>query len=249
MVKVLLIFILVAILMEDGSSIRKTKEEIQEEEEVAKAVNRTLAEEEEKRKREEEDGKKRQDHQEKEKKLDQEKGKKEKKEDKLEKQERQDEACLPVNVTCPIVDPCQPCKVCEECPEVVECGPCPTIRCEPCKPCVPGNTTTVDPPSGCPDPASMSVPVALAVGAMASLLVTGMAAAIGLLLRYVSPFVSGFLFISLVAITWYLSSHYPETARDLGGRVVATLREATVALGHRVVEAIQRHNDQVGFPV
>jgi hypothetical protein len=74
-------------------------------------------------------------------------------------------------------------------------------------------------------------------------------AALGLLLRYVSPFVSGFLFISLVAITWYLSSHYPETARDLGGRVVATLREATVALGHRVVEAIQRHNDQVGFPV
>jgi hypothetical protein len=94
----------------------------------------------------------------------------------------------------------------------------------------------------------MTVPVAIAVGAVASLVVTGVVATLGLLLRYAPPLVSGFLFLFLVVLTWYLSSHYPETARDLGGRVVATLREAAVALGHRVVEAIQRHNEQVGFP-
>ncbi len=92
----------------------------------------------------------------------------------------------------------------------------------------------------------MSVPVALVLGAMASLLVIGVATIIGLLLRYASPIFSGLLFVIIVVLTWYLSSHYPETARDLGGRVMTTLREATVALGHRVMEAI-RHHDQVGF--
>ncbi len=93
----------------------------------------------------------------------------------------------------------------------------------------------------------MTVPVALAVGAMASLLVAGVATGVGLLLRYVPPMVSGLFFISIIIMVWYLSSQYPETARDLGGRVVATLREATIALGHRVMEAIRHHNDQVGF--
>ncbi len=94
----------------------------------------------------------------------------------------------------------------------------------------------------------MSVPLAMAVGACASLLVTGVATAIGLLLRYAPPIYCGLLFLSIVVLTWYLSSHYPETARELGGRVVATLREATIALSHRVMEAIRHHNDQVGFP-
>jgi uncharacterized membrane protein YphA (DoxX/SURF4 family) len=95
----------------------------------------------------------------------------------------------------------------------------------------------------------MSVPVALAVGAMASLLVTGAAVAIGLLLRYTSPLFSGLLFVSMVVLTWYLSSRYPETARELGGRVWTTLQEATAALGHQIMEAIQRHPEQVGFPI
>ncbi len=95
----------------------------------------------------------------------------------------------------------------------------------------------------------MSVPAAMAVGAVASLLVAGVATGVGLLLRYVPPMISGLFFISIIIMVWYLSSQYPEAARDLGGRVVATLREATVALGHRVDEAIQRHNEQVGFPV
>ncbi len=95
----------------------------------------------------------------------------------------------------------------------------------------------------------MSVPEAMAVGVVATLLVTGVATAIGLLLRYASPIVSGFVFLASHILMWYLSSHHPETAREIGGRVVATLREATIALSHRVMEAIQRHNEQVCFPV
>jgi hypothetical protein len=251
-IKTILIIVIVAILMEDGTSIRKTEEERKEDEELAKEVNRTLAEE--KRKEDEEK-----------KKLDQEKSKKKGKsgeEDKLErdqKQGRQDEACLPVNVTCPDVKPCPPQKDCpeiqpcpkektcpeqEDCPEVEPCKPY-----EPCLPCPVANLT-MGPPStpGCPEPASMSVLEAMAVGAIASLLlVTGVATAIGLLLRYTSTIFSGLLFIFIVVLTWYLSSHYPETARELGGRVVATLREASVALGHRLMAAIQRHHDQVVF--
>ncbi len=93
----------------------------------------------------------------------------------------------------------------------------------------------------------MSVPVAMAIGACASLLVTGVVTALGLLLRYVPPTVSGFLILATIIIIWYLCSHYPETARELGGRAVAVLREAAMALSHRVVEALQRHNEQVGF--
>ncbi len=94
----------------------------------------------------------------------------------------------------------------------------------------------------------MSTPVAMAVGAVASLLVTGVAAAIGLLLRYASPIESGFVFLASLILMWYLSSHHPEVARELGGRVVTLLREATDTLGHRIAEAI-RHRVQVGFSI
>ncbi len=93
----------------------------------------------------------------------------------------------------------------------------------------------------------MTVPVALLVGASAGVLVTGVATIIGLLLQYTSPIFSGLLFVTLVVLTWYLSSHYPETARELGGRAWTALQEATVALGHRVLEAIRHHDNQVGF--
>ncbi len=86
------------------------------------------------------------------------------------------------------------------------------------------------------------------VGASASLLFTGLAAIIGLLLRYVSPIASGFIFVATLVIIWYLCSHYPETAREIGGRAATLLREAAVALSHRVMAAI-RHHDQVGVPI
>ncbi len=95
----------------------------------------------------------------------------------------------------------------------------------------------------------MSVPVAMLVGACASLLVTGVATAIGLLLRYVQPTISGLLIIAILILVWYLSSQYPETARELGGRAANLLREAAVALGHRVMEAVRRHQEQVSVPI
>jgi hypothetical protein len=79
--------------------------------------------------------------------------------------------------------------------------------------------------------------------------VTGVAALIGILLRYVSPVASGFIFVVTIIIIWYLCSHYPETAREMGSRAANLLREAAVALGHRVMEAVQRHQEQVGVPV
>jgi hypothetical protein len=259
--KTLLIVLVFTVLLEDSASIKKTVEEKQEDEELAKRVNATLAEEEEKKRQEEEEKKKDEIKKDETKKKDKIKEKDEKdpeEENRNKEEDGVDEACLPANCSCPIVEPCpkekecptpvKPSKPCEDCPVCKECGQCPVVR--PCEPCAPGNTTTVDPPSsGCPDPASMSVPVALAVGAMASLLVTGVAAAIGLLLRYVSPIVSGFLFLATIVILWYLCSQYPETARELGGRAAALVRDAAVALSHRVMEALRHHHEQVSFPI
>jgi uncharacterized membrane protein YphA (DoxX/SURF4 family) len=93
----------------------------------------------------------------------------------------------------------------------------------------------------------MSVPVALVVGVVAGVLVTGVATAIGLILRYIPPVASGFFFMATIIIIWYLCSQYPETARELGGRAATLLREAATALSHRIVEALRHHSEQVGF--
>jgi hypothetical protein len=267
------VFLVFALLLEDGSSVRKkTVAEEREDKEIEAMVNRTLAEEE--KRWEEDEKRKKQDEQKN--RLNQEEGEKEDKQERDELESGQGEACLPSNFTCPVVTPCQPCKKCMDpvaCPDPVECPPCedcvpcrecgpcprekhcpeekPCLPCRPCSPCPSANHTSPDVHlvSPCPEPTgpSMSVPVAMLVGACASLVVTGLAATVGLLLRYVSPIVSGFIFVATIVIIWYLCSHYPETARELGGRVVATLREATIALSHRIMEAIRHHNDQVGF--
>jgi hypothetical protein len=274
--KAICIILVIAVLLEDGSSMKKkTEEEKKEDRELAEKVNATLIEEEEKKKAEEEKKKTKEEKTQEDdgKRTGGQKEEKTKEDDRkktggqrdgeekatVEEQKGQDEACPSVNFTCPIVEPCPKPKecpapvVCEECPEAKKCGPCPTVQ--PCKPCPEVNgsrvnvecpTTPSYPESGGP---SMTVPVAIAVGITAGLLIAGVAAVIGLALRYASPIVSGFLFLFLVILTWYLSSHYPEVAREAGGRVVAVLREATVALGHRIMEAIRHHNDQVGLPV
>jgi uncharacterized membrane protein YphA (DoxX/SURF4 family) len=94
----------------------------------------------------------------------------------------------------------------------------------------------------------MAPAVAMAVGATASLVVVGIVGAVGLLVRYAPPFLSGFIIVATIVISWYLSSHYPATARELGGRVVEVLREATMTLSNRVLAALH-HHDQVGFPI
>jgi hypothetical protein len=263
------VFLVFALLLEDGSSVRKrTEEEEKEDREIAKAVNRTLAEEE--KRREEDEKKKRTE--------DEIQGKKEDKDektgvkDKVDQQEGQSEADPSLNCTCPVVKPCRPCQSCpvanctgqcdscpeKECPEVKpclpcdDCGPCPEVKpCKPCRPCGPCpmvNSTSQSPPEViCSEPASMTIPEAMAVGAVASLLVTGVATAIGLLLRYIPPVTSGFVFLATIVIVWYFSSQHPETARELGGRAATLLREAATALSHRVMEALRHHNEQVGF--
>jgi hypothetical protein len=223
---------------------------VKEEEEVAKAVNRTLAEE----KRKEDEEKKKQQNQEK-KQEDGNKTKKEGDQGETKMKKNQDEACVTLNITCPVVDSCPEEKICpdcppeKECPEVERCGPCPPIHCQPCPV---ANCTSVDDtariPQECPIPVevTMPLPVAIAVGATLGALVTGVAAGIGLLLRYASPIESGILFVATIIVVWYLCSHHPEAAREIGGRAVAILREATLALSTRVMAALQRQQEQVG---
>jgi hypothetical protein len=264
--KAICIILVIAVLLEDGSSMRKkTDEEKKEDRELAEKVNATLIEEE--KKKAEEERKKTTDVK-----------KTEGQEDGDEGQKGQDEARSTVNCTCPIVEPCpkvqdcpvplvnclevlecRPCPECPKpkecipcngCPPCEECGPCPTVK--PCKPCPTiNNTSSRDTSSttGCPEAPGMSLPVAVAVGAMAGMLLTGVATTIGILLRYTSAIESGFVFLAVIILVWYFSSQYPETARELGGRATNLLREAAVALGHRMMAAIQRHQEQVGFPV
>jgi hypothetical protein len=242
--KAICVILVIVVLLEDGSSMReKTEKEKKEDRELAEKVNATLIEEEKKKTEEEKKNEK--------------KGKE--KEDgstrNKEKEVDQDEACSQ-NFTCPTVDPCPEEKVCpdcppeKECPKVKECGPCPTIKpCKPCDPCPVANITAQPPSiSGCPEVPEMSLPVAMAIGAIAGVLFTGVATIIGLLLRYTSPIESGFVFLATVIVVWYLCSHYPETAREIGGRAATLLREAATALSHRVMVAI-RHREQVGFPI
>jgi hypothetical protein len=265
-IKTILILVVIAVLMEDSASIKKTEEERKEDERLAIEVNKTLAEE----KRREDEEKKRAEKKKMEGEL-----KVQKVGEPEEEKKDKDEALPCFNLTCPAVKPCLPCKEedcpkfgpcpeakpCEECPEAVECplceecGPCPEIRpCKPCRPCGPDpviHNETTPSVNQCPenqDPA-MSIPVAMAVGAAASFLVIGVATAVGLVIRYVPPTVSGFFFLSTIIIMWYLSSQYPAVAREMGERVVTVLTEATVTLGNRVMVALQRHQEQVGFPV
>jgi hypothetical protein len=254
-VSVFCIFLVFALLLEDGSSVRKrTEEEEKEDREIAEKVNATLAAEEAEKKKEEEDEAKRK------RKV---KAQSEEK-DEDEKGKDRDEAGPTLNSTCPTVDPCpeiQECSPCPEeraCPEERTCPPCedcPPVRdcgpCTPCGPCPKLNRTSMPDIKGCPEPteASMSTAVAMAVGACASLLATCVAALIGIILRYVPPLVSGCLFLTIIIMVWFLSSHYPETARELGGRVMATLREATIALGLRLMEAVRHHQEQVSVPI
>jgi hypothetical protein len=271
MVKVSIICLIVvfALLLEDGSSVKKkTEDEKKEDKEIQKAVNATLAEEERKRKEEEDEAKKKKNVA-----VKQESGEKD--------VGRQDEACPPVNFSCPVVKPCPPCpkvkecrqcETCKECPTPVGCQPCkecdscpqceeseeseecPPLECPPvyCRPCPVVNNTVETTPTVCQCPeagvASLSMPAALAIGAIAGLLTAGVATVIGLILQYFSPFVSGFIFLATIIFIWYLCSQYPETARELGGRAANLLREAAVALGHRVMAAVQRHTEQVGAP-
>jgi hypothetical protein len=272
-VTLICVFLVFALLLEDGSSVRKkTREEEEEDKKIAEAVNRTLVEEEEKRKEDEKQAEKKKKKgtdkvrdQDEKKKMGVDSGPGTvKKEDEAPSSNHTGSTC-PVCEQCPDSKECRPCSPCERCPECGLCPelqPCPEERtcpeeqpCQPCRPCVPcpvDNTTRINPecpsPPSCTESPGISVPVAMVIGASISLVTMGAAAVVGLILRYVPPLISGILFLSVVFVVWFLSSHHPDVAREMGGRVATILREATVALGHRIMAAIQRYQDQVGFP-
>jgi hypothetical protein len=235
--KTILILVVIAVLMEDSASIKKTAEEEKEDEELAKAVNRTLAEE--KRKEDEE------------------KKKNQIRTGRNEKDKKKEDVAT--EDPCPEIQECPSCKECGSCPPV-KCKPCPRcedpeecppVECPPVLPCPADNDTRrgqelLIPPS-CPELPSMSVPVALVTGAIVSLLTVSAVAALGLVLRYVPPLISGFLFVVLILMVWFLSSRYPEVAREMGVRAWTIMQEATSALSHRIMEAIRHRDNQVGY--
>jgi hypothetical protein len=123
----------------------------------------------------------------------------------------------------------------------------PIRECSPCQPC-----PTVAPPVGC-DPevtgtgasAAMTLPVAVMVGAIGSLLAMALVAVVGLVLRYAPIFISGSLFVGTIIIVWYLCSKYPAVARDLGTRVIELAREATHSLADRVLGALRSQREVI----
>lgn len=146
--------------------------------------------------------------------------------------------CKPVpclSVPCQSV-PCQPVKP-------VGCTPCcPTLPCKPV-PCLPVGCT---PALGGEEVATpISVPVAMAVGATVSLLAVGLVAGIGFIIRYLPVYLSGTLFVGSIVLTFYLSSRYPATARELGVRALGLVREATANIMDRVTHALTRQEQQV----
>ncbi len=133
------------------------------------------------------------------------------------------------------------------------CRSCPGVKCSPCEeflPCVPVPCEPVDqhspPGTGDSGATPMSVPVALAVGATASLLAVGLVAGVGIILRYLPSFISGLILVVAVILIWYLSSHYPATARQLGQRALDLMREASTTLVNRAMAAL-RGSNQVSF--
>jgi hypothetical protein len=248
-IKTALIFMVILVLMEDSASIKKSEDEEREDRELAERVNATLAEE----KKKEDEEKRREDEKKKKKEEEDETKTKVQDEDKRNrtKQEDQDEASPTCNCTCPTLKPCRRCPEERECPP---CERCPEEQdCPPCQPCPADNSTLrgqeLPLPPSCPELPSMTVPVALATGAIVSLLAVSAAAVLGLVLRYVPPLISGFLFLVLILMVWFLSSRYPEVAREMGARAWTMMQEATTALSHRIMEALQRHNEQVIFSV
>ncbi len=128
--------------------------------------------------------------------------------------------------------PCRPTLVPRECPA---CPPSTTSTSAPqlCGPGSTGGDSLVV--------ASLSTPMAVLVGAVATLLVCVLAAAIGIILRYMPILMSGLLVLAAIAVVWYYSSTQPAAARECGRRLWAFLRETATS----VVDRAFRRNSQV----
>ncbi len=108
----------------------------------------------------------------------------------------------------------------------MECPPVSTVP----DGCGPSTTSGGDPDT----PSILATPEAVLVGAAATLLVLLLAAAVGLVLRYVPVLISGLLILVLVAVVWYLSSKYPGAVRRLGARIWEALRRGATAVVERL---------------
>jgi hypothetical protein len=128
--------------------------------------------------------------------------------------------------------PCQPTLIPRECPA---CPP-PTTSTPAPQLCGPGSTG-----GGSLAVASLFTPMAILVGAVATLLVCVLAAAIGIILRYMPILMSGLLVLAVIAVVWYYSSTQPATAREWGRRLWAFLRDTATS----VVDRAFRRNPQV----
>jgi hypothetical protein len=127
--------------------------------------------------------------------------------------------------------PCQPVSTPRECPA------CPPTTSTP----VPRLCGPDSPGGGDLGGVALSTPMAILVGAVATLLVCALAAAIGIILRYMPILMSGLLVLAAIAVVWYFSSTQPAAARECGRRLWAFLRETATS----VVDRAFRRNSQV----
>jgi hypothetical protein len=128
--------------------------------------------------------------------------------------------------------PCRPTLVpreCPACPPSTTSAPAPQL-------CGPGSTG-----GDSLAVASLSTPMAVLVGAVATLLVCVLAVAVGIIIRYIPIFVSGLLVLAAIVLVWYYSSTQPAAARECGQRLWVFLRDAATS----VVDRVFRRNPQV----
>ncbi len=83
--------------------------------------------------------------------------------------------------------------------------------------------------------------MAILVGAVATLLVCALAAAIGIIIRYMPIIISGLLVLAAIALVWHYSSAHPAAAREWGRRLWEFLRGTATSL----VDRMFRRNPQV----
>jgi hypothetical protein len=126
--------------------------------------------------------------------------------------------------------PCQPTAAPRECPA---CPPPTAPAPQLCGPGSSGGDSLAVAP--------LSTPMAILVGAVATVLVCALAAAIGIIIRYLPILMSGLLVLAVLALVWYYSSTHPAAAREWGLRLWDFLRGTATSLVNRVF----RRNSQV----
>jgi hypothetical protein len=122
------------------------------------------------------------------------------------------------------VPPCQPTSAPRECPA------CPSTTSIPAPQlCGPSSTG-----GGSLGEVALSTPMAILVGAVATVLVCVLAAAIGIIIRYMPILMSGLIVLAAIALVWHYSSTHPAAAREWGRHLWDLLRGAATSLVNRV---------------